>query len=478
MQPLLAQNDRTPSLDQWRAQPGYARLSEDERARLEALVPVIVESAGKTATPAATLVVALDLVLRMAAWPRYLHTFANHTGAITRLVALVGASPWLGQLLLARPALADELLPGRNSDRPPDRATLARSLQETLRRCADDEPGLMIALCNFKHSVILQVLALDLEGALTLDQVSAALSDLADVLLSAILSRVSERLGHGSVSPVGIVAYGKLGSREMSYASDTDIVFLHEDAPAECEPAFTRLASTVNRWLTTATAAGTLYETDFRLRPYGTHGLLTSSLSGFGSYQETAAWTWEHQALTRARFVAGDPRVGQRFAQLRRQILARPRQATVLHTDVLAMRQRIAESRRKHAPGAGLFDVKHSRGGIIDVEFAVQYSILARAAAHPQLLEAPDNATALAICAELGLVSPDLAQAATQAFRSYRLWMHRERLRGNEVVLVPAAQAESHRTAVLSLWQHVFGTQPGPISMNQKPVPAGETKDA
>jgi glutamate-ammonia-ligase adenylyltransferase len=448
----LAQDD----LDRLRAEPHYAQLGDGARVRLEGLLPVIVDSAAATSEPDTTLRTALDLALRMAAWPRYLTTLATHPGAVARLVALIGASPWLGQLLLARPALADELLPGRSGDRPPERAALQASLDDTLARCSHDELGPMIALCNFKHSVLLQVLALDLEGALTLDQVSGALSDLADVILAAVLARLSERQGLGRASPLGIVAYGKLGSREMSYASDTDIVFLHEDGGPEAQPDLTRLASNVNRWLGTATPAGRLYETDFRLRPYGEQGLLTSSLSAFREYQETAAWTWEHQALTRARFVAGAPTLGQRFAQVRRQILLRPRQQNALRAEVLAMRQRILASSKGGQSPSHSFDVKHSPGGIIDVEFVVQYLILSQAAAQPALLDAQDNAAALALCARLGLVPAALAEAATLAFRSYRLWMHRERLRGNETVTVDPALAEPHRAAVLSLWQHVF----------------------
>jgi glutamate-ammonia-ligase adenylyltransferase len=451
----LAQDD----LDRLRAEPHYAQLGDGARVRLEGLLPVIVDSAAATSEPDTTLRTALDLALRMAAWPRYLTTLATHPGAVARLVALIGASPWLGQLLLARPALADELLPGRSGDRPPERAALQASLDDTLARCSHDELGPMIALCNFKHSVLLQVLALDLEGALTLDQVSGALSDLAETLLAIVLQQVSRRAGHGrdqGDAAIGIVAYGKLGSREMSYASDTDIVFLHGGDPSADATAQVRLATTVNRWLTAPTAAGTLYETDFRLRPYGASGQLVNSLPGFRDYQLNAAWTWEHQALTRARFIAGTDALATGFTQLRREALGRVRDPEKLRADVLGMRARILASRPRPAGLATDFDVKHSRGGVIDLEFIVQFLLLRRAHQHPSLTEVGDNAGALAHASALGLIPAGLARETASAYSAYRLWMHRERLRGNEIVRVPLQEAKFHQAAVKELWAHVF----------------------
>jgi glutamate-ammonia-ligase adenylyltransferase len=428
--------------------------------RLEAVLPAVVAEAARAAEPEPTLQSALDLLERMAQWPRYLTSLSQHPGAVRRLVGLIGASPWLAQLLTARPALADELLPDRYAARPLDRAALQGSLQGTLKRCSDDEMTIWIALRNFKHSCLLHILALDLEGALDLDEVSGALSDLADVLLETVLARVSARqgvAGLGGAAPIGIVAYGKLGSREMSYASDTDIVFLHEDAPAAGVEALSRLASTVNQWVTAPTAAGILYETDFRLRPYGASGLLVTSVAAFRDYQLNAAWTWEHQALTRARFIAGAPALAAAFAQLRRDVIGRVREPEKLRRDVLEMRKKIEASHSRSArPQDDLFDVKHSRGGVIDLEFIVQYLILQGGQAHPALLEVHDNATALESASTLGLIPVSLARAATTAYATYRLWMHRERLRGNETVRAPRAELQVHEAAVRELWAHVF----------------------
>jgi glutamate-ammonia-ligase adenylyltransferase len=330
---------------------------------------------------------------------------------------------------------------------------LAARLHARLAAEADDEEAQLLALRQFKRERVLHILALDLDGVLDLAQVSGALSDLAELLLGTVLSRVSARMGLGEHSPIGVIGYGKLGSREMSYASDTDIVFVYDGTSDEPEADLARLAITANRWITAVTPAGVLYETDFRLRPYGNGGLLVTPFSGFREYQREHARAWEHQALTRARWIAGAGPLARAFAELRREVLARPRDPRALATEVMAMRDRIFAAHGSTGPD---FDVKHSRGGVIDVEFVVQYLVLRHGGAHPVLLEGTDNAGTLAHAARLGLVSPSLAAQATAAFERYRLWMHRERLRGSEQVRVLAVEAEAHRIAVEELWREVL----------------------
>jgi len=358
-------------------------------------------------------------------------------------------------------ASVEDLLPlaraarGQVARRLPDRAALRLFAEGALAGAADEEAEL-VALRRWKRERVLHILALDLEGALTLDEVSVALSEVADVLLGLVLSRVSARLGLGPESPVGVIGYGKLGSREMSYASDTDIVFVYDSAGSAPDLALERLARTANRWLTAHTAAGVLYETDFRLRPYGSGGLLITPFSGFREYQREHAWVWEHQALHRARWICGAAPLAHAFADLRQEIVARRRDPRRLRTEVLAMRQRIWAASQ---PPADLFDVKHSRGGIIDVEFLVQHLVLRHAADRPELARVNDNAGVLACAAEAGLVPVDLAAAVTAAYRRYRQWMHHERLRGNERIRVSLAEAEPHRAAVLTLWQEAFAEE-------------------
>jgi glutamate-ammonia-ligase adenylyltransferase len=336
----------------------------------------------------------------------------------------------------------------------PDLTTLRRLAAQALAGATDEESEL-IALRRWKRERVLHILALDLEGALELDEVSAALSALGDVLLELVLSRLSERLGLGAASPVGVIAYGKLGSREMSYASDTDIVFVYDAAAGAPDTELQRLARTANRWLTAHTAAGTLYQTDFRLRPYGDGGPLISPLSGFRSYQREQARVWEHQALVRARWITGARPLACAFEDLRQEIVRRRRDPARLRAEILARRERIWAA---STPPAERFDVKHSRGGIIDIEFLVQHLVLRHAADHPALAAVHDTAGALARGMEAGLLPVELAGAVAAAYQRYRQWMHQERLRGNELVRVAPADAEPHRQAVLALWRETLGT--------------------
>lgn len=404
--------------------------------------------------PDGTARLGLNLLERLANHGSALRELGADPAGVSRLVGLLGASPWLGQLMIGQPELTDVLLPARYRYDLPALAELRDELLEELDRLVGDEEAEMMALRRFKHRRVLHILALDLVRRVDLDGVSHALSELAELLLATVLTRVAQRRGFGERPPLGIVGYGKLGSREMSYASDTDIVFLHASGAGVPQPELVDLARTVNAWITTVTPAGALYATDFRLRPYGESGNLVSSFAAFRDYQINEAWTWEHQALTRARWLAGDPQLGSDFYALRADVLGRPREPARLRRDVLAMRERIFASHGR-VP-AGLVDVKHSRGGIIDVEFAVQYTVLRHAATHPALLTSTASDRILAGAAGLGLLPSTLAGDAALAYRQYRLWMHAERLQGNERIRVSRDEAEPHRRAVLALWEHVL----------------------
>lgn len=435
----------------------WCSLDPDTRACVDALAAVAREAADAALDPEATARGAADLIEQVVRRPALLSEVVSRSETVRRAVTIIGASPRLGQLLIGRPDLIRELLPGRASAAPVVEQALWRAQLEEGLAGAPHEEEALVALRAFKWSRVLQILAADLEQALSLDQVSHALSDLADLILTVVLSRLSEAHGLGPESPLGIICYGKLGSREMSYASDTDIVFLYDQTRGVSAEELTRLAIDVNRWLTAQTVLGPAYATDFRLRPHGEGGQLVSSLSAFRQYQMSSAWTWEHQALTRARWLAGDPALGRALRDLRTEVLRRPRDPDQLRTDVLAMRERLF--RQAHGTGAGIvdqFDVKHGRGGIIDVEFITQYLILRHAAAHPALCEVADNVGALAVGASLGILPEDLARATAAAYRQYRAWMHRERLRGNETVRVAASAAAPHAAATTELWRQVF----------------------
>jgi glutamate-ammonia-ligase adenylyltransferase len=256
-----------------------------------------------------------------------------------------------------------------------------------------------------------------------------------------------------------VIGYGKLGGKELGYASDLDLVFVYDvdSSPADADAAmerYARLAQRMNTWLTSATGAGRLYETDLRLRPDGAKGLIVSGLAAFERYQREQAWTWEHQALTRARFVAGDAALGARFERLRDSLLRIERDRAELARDVVEMRRRMAAERINRT---ALFDVKHDVGGMIDIEFAVQYLVLAFAHAHPALTRNAGNIALLQIAAEHALLPGPLALDAGDAYREYRRLQHQVRLTGAAHARVEAAPQASRRASVDALWDTVFG---------------------
>jgi glutamate-ammonia-ligase adenylyltransferase len=252
-----------------------------------------------------------------------------------------------------------------------------------------------------------------------------------------------------------VISYGKLGGKELGYASDLDIVFLYDDDAQEAPEVYSRLAQRTNTWLSSQTAAGILFETDLRLRPNGDAGLIACSLESFRKYQLESAWVWEHQALTRARFSAGDPALGEAFERIRDEVLRLPRDLAELRREVLAMRRKMSDA---HADKSELFDLKHDAGGLVDVEFLVQYLVLGHAHAHPQLTGNLGNIALLRIAGELGLIPAELATACGDSYRQLRRLQHRQRLNDRPSRVDPD-EVGAARKPVQALWQLVFGEE-------------------
>jgi glutamate-ammonia-ligase adenylyltransferase len=231
-------------------------------------------------------------------------------------------------------------------------------------------------------------------------------------------------------------------------------VFLYDDPHPDAQDIYARLGKRLNTWMSTLTPAGTLYETDLRLRPDGASGLLVSSLEAFADYQSTKAWTWEHQALTRARYCCGDVGVGERFAEIRENVLCAERDPEKLRVDVLEMRRKMLDG---HPNPSSLFDLKHDRGGLVDVEFAVQYLILAHARQHPELLPNLGNIALLKRAGQLGLIPEDLGLAAGDAYRELRRRQHAVKLQGAEHARAEHGGLHQEIAAVQALWRAVFG---------------------
>jgi glutamate-ammonia-ligase adenylyltransferase len=300
-----------------------------------------------------------------------------------------------------------------------------------------------------------RLLAQDLAGLLTVEVLADHLSLLADIVLNCALTACWNRIPgrHREQPRFAVIGYGKLGGKELGYASDLDIIFLFDDADERAAENYSRLATRFNNWLSARTSAGALFETDLQLRPSGNSGLLVSSLAAFEEYQEHAAWTWEHQALTRARYCAGDEAVGLEFERIRKKILMRARDPARLAREVLEMRERL---HRAHPNRSGLFDLKHDAGGMIDIEFTVQFLVLAHAHRHAELTGNLGNIALLGIAASLQLIPAETAEACRNAYREFRRLQHALRLNGAQYARVPQERVAAHVQAVRELWRAVF----------------------
>jgi glutamate-ammonia-ligase adenylyltransferase len=313
-----------------------------------------------------------------------------------------------------------------------------------------------VLLREMHQAQVLRLLAQDLAGLLTVERLADHLSALADLVLEVCIEAAWQELPrrHMSGAPrFAVIAYGKLGGKELGYASDLDIVFLYDDPNEQAQEVYARLAMRLQSWMTTRTSAGALFETDLALRPSGASGLLVSSLAAFERYQELDAWVWEHQALTRARFCAGDAEVGRAFETLRERILRRRRAPAELAAEIVKMREKLHAA---HPNRSGLFDLKHDRGGMVDVEFTVQFLVLAHAAEHAVLTKNLGNIALLGIAAELGLMPGALAERCRTAYREFRRLQHALRLNGAQYARVPLERVAPHVEAVRALWSSVL----------------------
>jgi len=434
----------------------YASLPAQNKTALDGLLPPLVEVAGRFPNALDTLARILDLLEAICRRAPYLALLKEYPQTLMQLARILSSSPWAASYLARQPQLLDELLDSRTLMAAPDWPAAREQLRLQLERLTGDAEQQMDTLRHFKQSETFRLLAQDLAGLWTLEKLSDHLADLADLLVDATLKLVWDSLkGRHREHPVfAVIAYGKLGGKELGYASDLDIVFLYDDPHPDAQEVYARLGKRLNTWMSTLTPAGILYETDLRLRPDGASGLLVSSLEAFADYQRNKAWTWEHQALTRARYCCGDRNVGERFTEIRESVLSSARDGEKLRSDVLEMRRKMLDG---HPNASDLFDLKHDRGGLVDVEFAVQYLVLAYAGRHPELLANVGNIALLKRAGALGLIPEDIAQAAADAYRELRRRQHAVKLQGADHARAEHGGLNQEIAAVKSLWSAVFG---------------------
>ncbi|WP_448218822.1 bifunctional [glutamate--ammonia ligase]-adenylyl-L-tyrosine phosphorylase/[glutamate--ammonia-ligase] adenylyltransferase [Endozoicomonas sp. 2B-B] len=452
------------------------RIRRQSRERLDHFMPSLLEHIGRSEQPDLALTRILPLIESVLRRTAYLVLLMENPKALEHLISLCTASPWIADQIARHPALLDEFLDIGDLYNPPKKAELEHDLRQQLTHIPEDDlEAQMEALRYFKMSHLLKVAAAQVAGTLPLMKESDYLTWIAEALLDQVVGlawkTMVERHGHpvgedGSICDPGfiIIGYGKLGGIELSPGSDLDLVFVHNGAlnketdgsrSIESSSFYTRLGQRIIHILTAQTPSGRLYEVDMRLRPSGASGMLVSSLTSFEKYQRNDAWTWEHQALVRARAVAGDKQLTAKFESLRKSILAIGRDPATLKAEVIRMRHKMQEhltKSRRDEQGQPLFNLKHDRGGIVDIEFLMQYAVLAHAHAHPEIAQFPDNIRISESLEKVGYLTASEGKGLREAYKVLRKAAHLKALQ-NEPSFVEIPLVEPFTRQVEALWQ-------------------------
>jgi glutamate-ammonia-ligase adenylyltransferase len=440
--------------------PRYQQMASGIRERFDALVPQLIQSAAAMRNPDATLSRSLDLLESISRRAAYLALLQQYPQALQKVAELVSSSSWAAEYLQRHPILLDELLDPRLLDVAPDWSGVRQQLTARLDELEPDTERQMDLLRETHHAQVFRLLAQDVAELLTVEKLADHLSELADILLEAAIDRAWKKLlkRHVETPKFAVISYGKLGGKELGFASDLDLVFLYDDPAPEAGEIYARLGTRLNTWLSAQTSAGQLFDTDLRLRPNGESGLAVSSMEAFRKYQLESAWVWEHQALTRARYSAGDKAVGEAFERIRIEVLRQPRDLAKLRTDIVEMRQKMRDAHAtKGDLRATVFDLKHDPGGLVDVEFIVQYLVLGHSHRYPELTGNLGNIALLKIAAGLGLIPAELAEKVRNAYRDFRRLQHGLRLNGTKARV--AVDSVADKVAVVrELWRTVFIT--------------------
>ncbi len=458
--------------------PKIQRMSLKERKRLDQLIPLLLVNLLSCDWPDLALSRILDLIESVAQRSVYLALLIERPQVLQLLIQLCAHSEWIAKQITRYPLLLDELLDKRRLYDPLSPTELDNALQAQLAHLPTDDLELqMDSLCQFKRAYVLHVAASELSNHLNVEVASDYLTALADTLVGRALhmawAYLVEKHGYPMCRENGelrqaefcVVAYGKAGGIEMSYGSDLDIIFLHDSQGEQQETDgdkcldnntfFMRLARRIIHILTTNTPAGNLYEVDSRLRPGGNSGLLVSSLNGFQQYQQQDAWTWEHQALVRARAIAGDKTCMDTFEKIRQATLMVSRKTEKLKQDVLEMRSKMRDNLDKS--NETKFDIKQGVGGIADIEFIVQYLVLRWAKEYPQLLETTGMLPMLKLFVTYQLLSQTACEQLSDAYRVYRSETHRLVLQ-NQKAVVDSQKFVVHQNQVVHWWQTTIET--------------------
>lgn len=450
----------------WSQNPRFDVLRDEARARLIRLILRTSQWVQEQSVPETAAVRMVDWIEPLMRRESYLALLLERPPVHQRLLHMLGAARWPARYLLKHPGVIDELASDALlAERfvPSEFLSDLEQRRTALRRTGeDDDESLLNLLRRAHHAEVFRILARDVEGRLSVEQVADDLSALADAVLQVTADWCWDRLRnrHRDHPSFGIIGYGKLGGKELGYGSDLDIVFVFDDDHERASEVYAAFVRKMINWLTVKTGEGDLFEIDTALRPNGNSGLLVTSFTAYADYQQqrgsNAAWTWEHQAMTRARFVMGNAALRVQFDAVRASVITAPRDASALKAEVVSMRERV---RAAHPVAADRFDVKHSPGAMVDAEFAVQYLVLLHGAKHPSLTDNVGNIALLARAEMAGLLPVGVGLAAAQAYRELRRLQHRARLDEAPTQIDPQ-QAAPQREAIQALWAQVF--EPGP----------------
>ncbi len=466
------------ALDGYRRGAPYRKLDEAGRRRLRVILGRLLTAAAVRPNPATVVERVIRILEAIGARSSYLALLKETPPALDRLIEVCAISGFLAKQVAEFPLLLDELIDPRAFEELPSREGFARELAARTEQLPADDPDRQVeGLRQFQKAAVFKVALADLTARLPLMRVSDRLTDIAELIVQRCLALAWEQITSSYGVPycgadaqnlaparVAVVGYGKLGGLELGYGSDLDLVFLH-DSSGEIQQTrgernidngvfFMRLGQRIVHLLTMHSASGRLYEVDMRLRPNGKGGFLMTGIDAFERYQHADAWTWEHQALLRARAVAGDQTLCERFGAARRRALCVDVHRETLRVDVMEMRARMR--RELSRAGAGQFDVKQDAGGIADIEFLVQYRVLADANRFPQLVTYTDNIRQLESLADVGVIDAGTALWLMDTYKAYRAVLHRLSLEGDGLPVVPAGEFVEERARVEAIWRETF----------------------
>lgn len=485
----------TKEISKFRESKPIQTMQPIGRERLDALMPLLLKELWQQSQPVTTLERVIPLIESVARRTAYLVLLKENPQALEQLIKLCSVSPWLAEYIAQSPILLDELLNPSQLYQQPSKQDLTEELHLRLLRIDEEDlEQQMDSLRHFSKAHKLRAAACEIMGKLEVKSISSYLTDIAEVILEKVLflswQQMISKYGYPTdkdKQPVSspefvVVGYGKTGGDELSYSSDLDLVFLHNTTPNRMTDGckengtreldngvfYTRLGQRMIHILTTVTRAGDLYEVDMRLRPSGNSGMIATSVTAFERYQKDSAWTWEHQALVRARVVAGSPECQQDFEKVRDEILKSQRDIPALAEEVRSMRQKMRDNlgsqsdsvKAKYKNADTLFQLKQDEGGIVDIEFMVQFGVLAWAHKHAELTQVTDNVRLLDALAQAGFISSQDSQTLQETYLAYRAETHRQALQKQSLLLdadsVKSLGFDQRRAAVTKLWNELI----------------------